>query len=312
MTEELVLAGLDGSNPLGFLAGLGALVVLDASPDDDSRDKAALRWTTDGTWRALLRGASSSAVLIEKVIADRDLLRQEPILELRYTKGGDEGAKEAHDLKPPPNVLRQRLREFVRESSPSSRRSLDYAAAFFSEIAVDGKGNIKPTALHFTAGQQEFLKMVTDLRDGLERANIEEALFGPWRYECELPVMGWDSSAARDWALRASDPSKDKKTGVPGADWLAFRGLQLLSTAPDGDEIVTPGVSGGWKHGTLEWPLWSVPIGVGTARSLLSTANLARLDARQRAARGISFVFRSEIRRSDQGGYGSLRPAEVA
>lgn len=36
---------------------------------------------------------------------------------------------------------------------------------------LDGNGNTKPTALHFTAGQQEFLAMVRQLREGL-RATV--------------------------------------------------------------------------------------------------------------------------------------------
>jgi hypothetical protein len=70
----------------------------------------------------------------------------------------------------------------------------------------------------------------------LKRADFEEALFGPWLYARALPVLQWDNSQTRDYALRASDPSKEKKLGVPGADWLAFRGLSFL-VAPVRDRI---------------------------------------------------------------------------
>src|SRR5207302_589242 len=88
-----------------------------------------------------------------------------------------------------------------------SRRSLAMAAAFATDVAVDNNGNTKPTALHFTAGQQEFLALVSELRKGITREVFNEALFGPWLYSRPLPVLQWDNSQTRDYALRAGAPS---------------------------------------------------------------------------------------------------------
>jgi hypothetical protein len=42
---------------------------------------------------------------------------------------------------------------------------------------------------------------------------------------------------------------------MPGADWLAFHALPLLSSAPHGDAAHMTGVSGGWKDSTLTLPI---------------------------------------------------------
>ena len=333
--SELVLTGLDGKNPIAFLAALG---VLNAVTDKAGAGRPApkLAWRQQGTFLPVLVGGPERDALLEALWKDVQSFRAEPAIQwLRYRK---EGGAEAHDLKPPPGKFAEYLRSLVEEgvrtagagsvgdvsangatagdvaaaSGGLGRRSLDFAAAFATDVAVDNNGNTKPTALHFTAGQQELLSMVTGLIEGVTTLDLEEAVFGPWRYERPLPVLQWDNAASRDYALRASDPSKDKKLGVPGADWLAFRGLPFLRVAPVGDAIQTTGCKGGWKNGTFRWPIWTVPLSRPVIGSLLGSAEVGDAAPRVLRARGVSVVFESAIRRSDQGGYGSFTPARVA
>jgi hypothetical protein len=154
--------------------------------------------------------------------------------------------------------------------------------------------------------------MVGDLIKGVSATDVEEAVFGPWQYQRPLPVLQWDNTAARDYALRASDPSKDKKLGVPGADWLAFRGLPFLCVMPVGNSIMTTGCSGEWKTGAFRWPIWTSPLPCSVIRALVSCPEVFAVEPRVLSARGIAVVFESAIRRSDQGGYGSFAPARVA
>jgi hypothetical protein len=304
---ELLLTGLDGKNPLGFLAALGVLGALaDRAPRGGPEPRLA--WRQDGTFQPVLVDGPDRAALIDVLMADRGSFREEAaITRLRYPKGGE--GTEAHDLKPLPDFFAGYLRGLVRDGQ---RRSLSFAAAFATDVAVDNNGNTKPTALHFTAGQQEFLAMVRDLCEGTGAADLEEALFGPWRYERALPVLQWDNASARDYALRGSDPSKDKKLGVPGADWLAFRGLPFLRVVPVGDRAMTTGCHGGWKTGAFRWPLWTAPLPRSVIGSLLTSPEIGAVDPQKLAARGVAMVFESAIRRSDQGGYGSFAPARVA
>jgi hypothetical protein len=153
--------------------------------------------------------------------------------------------------------------------------------------------------------------MVSELVRNVTKDDLREALVGPWQYRRPLPVPGWDATSSRDYALRASDPSTDKKLGVPGTDWLAIRGLAFFPTFPSRDgRIQTTGCTGGWKNGRFRWPLWSVAVKAAVIRTVLGQ-NVEEMSAGERAARGIAAVFSSGIKRSDQGGYGSFEPASV-
>jgi len=305
--SEVLLTGLDGSNPQGFLAALGVLNVVS---DHDCAERAQLSWRDEGIWRPVLHHPDPE-MDVQKLVAwlHQDLVqwREEPVLRFRYGESGSE----VGDLKPPPGMFREFLLDLVAQADPSHRTSVDHAAALATDVAVDLKGNTKPTALHFTAGNQKFLEMVNALCVGIVVEDLMEALVGPWRYARKLPVLQWDNTVFRDHALRASDPAKEKKAGNPGAEWMAFRGLSFLRVAPAGRRILTAGCAGGWKNGCFRWPLWSVPLSRPVARTLVQMAGLAGQDAQTRRARGIAVVFESGIRRLDQGGYGSFAPARV-
>jgi hypothetical protein len=296
--KEVVLTGLDGANPLAFFAALGVLEVL-----SERGVPARLQWRDESVWRPVLTGFDGGIdALVGWIDEDRISCSAEPAIGLEC-----DGKR---DLKPAPAVFRSYLEHLVAQAEPGRRRGVDWASAFATDVAMDNNGNTKPTALHFTAGQQQFLKMVTELVAGLTPEDIREALVGPWRYERPLPVMGWDATMARDYALRASDPSGDKKLGVPGADWLAVRGLTFLPVVPVKTRAKTTGCIGGWKTGHFRWGLWTVPLGRAVVRSTVRL-ELDQMIAEERAARGIGVVFRCGIKRSDQGGYGTFEPATI-
>ncbi len=294
----ITLTGLDGGNPLGYFAALGVLEVL-----SDRGLPARLHWHESGQWRPILSGIDAS---IDEIVAwideDRIACASEPALALEY-----EGKR---DLKPPPEVFRAYLQALVSTCSPANRRGVDWASAFGTDVAVDNNGNTKPSALHFTAGQQQFLEMARRIGDGVTPDQTREAIVGPWLCVSPLPVMGWDATADRAYALRASNPSTDKKLGVPGADWLALRGLPCLPTVPVGSRVRTTGCIGKWKAGHFRWALWTQPLSRDMVRTLTRLDSVA-MSSDERTARGIGVVFSCGIARSDQGGYGSFEPAAV-
>ncbi len=309
--SEQELTGLDGNNPLSFLAALGVLNALSENVSSDLRSPK-LVWRPRGSFVPALIDGPERENLLNLLVEDLETFREEPAIKgLRYAKG----KSQAHDLKPPPVFFTEYLKRLV---ASGSLRSLDFAAAFATDVATDNNGNTKPTAFHFTAGQQEFLRMVSELihgRDriqGVSREDLSEAIFGPWKYERPLPILSWDNTTARDYALRASNPSNEKKLGVPGADWLAFRGLPYFRTVPIKNRIATTGFKGEWKTSTFRWPLWNVPIGRDVIRSLVTSPELYKLDPTTLRARGIEVVFEAGVRRTDQGGYGSFTPARIA
>jgi len=297
--DDVTLTGLEGTNPLSLLAALGVLAA-----SATGRPESRLCWRYEGGWWPILTSKYSAIDdLLEQLDEDRRSCSDDPALSLEY-----DGKR---DLKPSPARFRDLLLDLSRNATAETRRSIDWASAFATDVAVDNNGNTKPTALHFTAGQQQFLQMAVELRDKVTKEDLREALIGPWQYRRPLPVMGWDATSSRDYALRATDPSTDKKRGVPGADWLAIRGLTFFPTMPQGNRVLTTACVGGWKDGRFIWPLWTVPLSASVIRSLLC-GNVWSLTNEERAARGIGAVFSSGIKRSDQGGYGSFEPASVA
>lgn len=299
---DLVLSALHGHNPLGLFAALGALDLATRSLPDRS---VTLRWTEQLEPKAVLCGPDSLDHLVALCDADRERWASSAIL----TWGPNE--KPLDDLKPAPDQLRKWADEIVDGADRAGQRAeVDLLGALVAEGAAARKGDSKPTAFHFTAGQQRFLVMVRELCAGVDAERLNEALIGPWRYDSPLPVLGWDARGERIYALRGADPAKEKKLGVPGADWLAFLGLRYFPVAARRGRLLTTGCAGRWKEETFTWPLWYVDLTSMVAASLVADAALVKLDVTERRQLGVHELLRAPIRRSDQGGYGSFGAPE--
>lgn len=307
------LTGLDAQNPLAFLAALGLLRVLSFQEPE-----AALSFSNDGLALPTLHSNLDWEDILERVLADAGAQAQDPALRLAYDKEGTlvdpETPGATRDLKPPP----QSARQFLQQCAKSQRRTADLAAAFFSELVQDNNGNSKPSGFHFTAGQQTFLGQVEVLRQGISLADLEEALRGPWLNNSQLPSLSWDATSSRNYALRARNPSLEKRGSIAGANWLGVQALAYFPTVVDAsklatrssEKLITAGIQGGWKNSVFTWPIWEVPVKSRSVAALLRV-HPRRWSAEERNALGICQVFHSKISRSDQGGYGSFSPAAV-
>lgn len=305
------LTGLDAQNPLAYFAALGLLRVLDHHVAVIGGARPRLSFADEGQQVPVVWSDFDGETVIGLVLEDAATQRDNVALRLAYDDDGQlvepDSPAAIQDLKPIPASAR----EFLERCARASRRAADLAAGFFSELVQDkSKGNTKPTALHFTAGQQSFLAMVELLRAGIKADDVREALLGPWRYSSTLPSLSWDSSVTRLYALRAGDPSKEKRGSIPAAYWLGVQALTFFPVCVDRGLLSTPGVVGGWKDSRFCWPLWSAPLCAPTIAALLRT-DPTKLSSRDRAAMGLTQVFAARISRSDQGGYGSFSPAEV-
>jgi hypothetical protein len=297
--SEIPLPALEGSNPLGYLAALGVLDALSAAVPG-----VRLKWTNELVPCAVIIDFGGDLdELLDVLDRDREKWVGSPLL--AFPQDGPP----LTEAKPDKDLLRAWF-EFVSGSGD------DYSAAHLSAIvaedAFDGSGKAKPTHLHFTAGRQQWLEMVRDLAVGVDRQRLQEALCGPWRYDSPLPSLSWDSRGERIYALRGFNPSDQKRLGVPGADWLGFRGLVFYPVARIKRGLRTAACDANWKSGAFRWPLWRVPVTRKVAWSLVADETLVSEQRRgkQRSddleARGIISVQESLIRRNDQGGYGSF------
>lgn len=302
--NELPLPALEGTNPLGFLAALGVLDALAITAPE-----ATLRWTDDLVPHAIIDGAGDLEEVLDTLDKDRGEWTRSSLL--RFPEDGQEPLS---DAKPNGERLRKWF-EFVSGPTGSAADS-DHLCAIVAEEAFDNNNRAKPTHLHFTAGQQQFLDMVRSLNQNVDKERLREAVRGPWRYDSTLPSLSWDSRGERVYAVRATNPSKDKRSGVPGADWLAFRGLVFYPVMrTDRGTLRTTACDAEWKSSAFRWPLWKAPAARNVVRSLVADPRLVAKDAwppaRDLEARGITSVLRALIRRSDQGGYGSFSAAEI-
>lgn len=294
---ELELRPFVATSPLGLLAGLGVLdVVTRALP----QRRVTLRWTEELAPHAVVSGPDSVGQVIDLVDDDRLRWATSPVL--NWPPGTP-----LRDLKPRPEDLRA-WSEAVVATLPSGRPDADLLCGLVAEGAVAGKGDTKPTHLHFTAGQQQFLDMARELRGKVTRDELVETLMVPWHYSSPLPSFGWDGRGERIHALRGANPSGEKRTGQAGAEWLAFLGLSFLPVVARRGGLETTGCDRAYKGGAFTWPVWVEALDADVVRSLLADASLAYRPEAELTALGIIRVLRTPIRRTDQGGYGSFGP----
>ncbi len=179
--------------------------------------------------------------------------------------------------------------------------------ALIVEGSVDKSGVSKPTDFYFTTGQQSWLKMAGEIAAEVAHADVQRAIARPWTYPSRLPSLGWDVADDRIYALAARNPTKEKKQTEPGAEWLALIGLASFPVTA-GRRTMTPGCGGNWKEATFTWPLWERPLQPRTIRSLVASRAVLDHDAAAATSLGVTHLLQSDIRRGDQGPYGTFGP----
>lgn len=297
MTRERILPGLDGSDPLGFLAAVGLLRV--ASRFDI---EAKLRFVRSGGWIGAISTANPDA--LEDLVL-KDLIRfrtSHPAIDFARNTVD----RKVQDLKPPPADFRALMR-----SATSDEESAAFFAAYATGVAVDGSGQTKPTSFHLTAGQQRFMDAVLDILDHVTRNDLVEALNGPWIGREGVKNLRFRAASERLRALLSFDPSKESARTEVGAYWLAFQGLPCFPCVPVRFRVRTTGVRGSGKNESFTWPIWTVPLTYFAVRAVVGLRNLDRLSARERARYGIGEIFTAKIERNSQG-YGNFAPADPA
>ena len=286
--KGLLLTGLDGSNPLAFLAALGALRTLARVwPKRDVR----LGWQCkSGCWRPTIATSPppDAASVVEAM--QPELSRAAQFKAFRF----------AADLKLPPNKFTSFIRlASVQWHDGSDPRCAEFAGAFGCEALTNKDGTIQDTAFRTMsgAGHQHFLAFMAELARVTNGEHLRTALFKPWRYDEQKLSMRWDPSDDRRYALRWNDPSEDVIRTVRGANRLAIEALPLFPVAPVGGNLQTTGFGSLGGRGVFwTWPIWEAFLPLDTVRSILALAGLQRKrpDRLNLAACGIVEIFRCE------------------
>lgn len=296
------LSGIEGTNPLGFLAAIGIQVVF-----ANESEQPMLWWSNDITPRAMVSEQFSVTRIAERAVRTFEYWKTSPALSVQGSDG--KSNSKLDDLKLKPAEIRAYL-----SSATGNDRGVELASALLAEGSLDRKGVAKPTDLYFTAGQQKFLQIARKVLSAATYQEVEAGLVGPWKYENESPSLGWDVTDDREYALRSRDPSSDKKHTNPGVEALALLGLARFPVFAARETTLTQGCSGSWKKGRFSWPIWDRPATLHGVKSLLANAyEHSQHTERSRfyTGWGIVKILKSPIRRSEQGGYGTFGPPEV-
>lgn len=289
--SDFHLSGLDGGNPLGFLAALGTLRATSLAYPDTL---VQMRWANTSGWRPWL--------FIDKNIEESLWISD---LHQFLRRGVHQPAFHvASDLVMTCQAFQSNAVHAQQTATATDRQFADFVAAFGSEVVesvVNGKksGNIADTAFRTMsgAGHQHFLGFMKDISETTESRHLARAVFEEWKYDDSGPSMRWAPLDDRRYAQRWSNPSGDPSKSVRGANRLAIEALPLFPTAPVGARLETigfsqrPGQGVGWT-----WPIWIDPVGQDVVRSLLALEQLQQpqVDREYLHMMGVCEIFRSQ------------------
>jgi len=290
INDGLLFPGLDGTNPLGFLAALGLLrIVTEGRPEEQPR----MSWQPAmGTWVPCLWHVTDGQKELLDFLEQR-LVREygsHPIGELSFLENKELAGR------------KKLFRTLVRGRSRHSRVAVDWLAALASDLDL-----IPPEANNQlqTARRDYFRGNVASVLNRTEREHLERSLFHIWDYADALDNQslhfdpGEDRRHAHQWNRPSGDPNRKKSGGMLGANRLALEALPIFVSLPEKDRLHTLGFSGFHSDDTRwSWPLWEIPIGLDVVKSLLSIAeiqdlNLSVATSKFLRARGVAAVYRT-------------------
>jgi hypothetical protein len=287
--KGILLAGLDGANPLAFLAALGTLRTLSRALP---AERVAMSWTDGGTgWRPVLTFAAGGS---ERLI---DLLDGQ----LRSAANRAAFAIGDNLNLPHPTFRSHTLcaAECVTAAEKPDREDADFLAAFGCEACVNDDGTIEDTDLRTMSGggHQHFLKFFRNLVAETNVSHLRRALLFTWDYADDGRNLNlrWDPADDRRYAMRWDDPSGDPIRTMRGANRLAIEALPLLPTMPTARGLATTCFQGSSARDTrFVWPVWTTAITVDVVRALLgSTAVLEATPPATRRHRGVVAMYSS-------------------
>ncbi|MBP2477671.1 hypothetical protein JOF53_006543 [Crossiella equi] len=257
--NTVALPGLDGRLPLGFLATIGLLHLLDSHQPDA---RARLSWDP-ATCTPRLH--TTSWTTAEDVV---DWLTQ-----LAVSLPTDQLLPGFPPGFPPPGPAPDRLRadpaDFAALRAGLPEQAQELLGALVTDLATDHKGRVHHSLMLAPTGKQSFHTMLGNQHRYIraEPARLREALLG-WRRVRDCRAESFDHAALIGSADDVSGKAGER--AVPGATWLAIAGLPAYRLAADsrGQASVTAWRRIGRRR-TLVWPLWTPHLPLAAVKVLL-------------------------------------------
>jgi CRISPR-associated endonuclease/helicase Cas3 len=283
--DGLLFRGIDGTNPLGFLAAVGAFRLL-------SQPHASLKmgWRfVDGAWRPALFGLHMQFAELGS--------------ELHAALQTLDKTSWSLDKKLPFPLARFRNAALQASISTSAadRTVADDLACLGSECVQDKDGDFGVTSFCMVRSGdstgQGLLAYGKRILETTSAEQLQQTVTGPWMYQDDQCALRWDPAEDRGYALQWRNPSKVGALSMKGANCLALMGLQLFTAVPSNRKTET--VAFGFKRpkqSSLTWPLWTHPVSREVLASLLCMADLQKAQPPQAELErcGISGVYRCD------------------
>ncbi len=289
-TEGLLLPGLDGTNPLGFLAALGVFRIIQADPDASS---VRLCWVShNGSWVPSLLTADTRHDFLnrlEDTLAER--IDDHPIQVLWFKCDDTDSNGDARN---------RWFAEKTKAATLSDRVEIDWLASFRSDAVSDDA-----TSQFQIVRRDYFQDNVASILVNTRREHLERTLFSVWSYSDPLANQSLHLDPIEDlrhayrWHRPSGDPDRKKSGGMLGANRLALEALPLFPSIPNGEALRTTGFTGNRSDNTRwTWPIWSIPLSLSAVQSVLEIQELQeeRLTLDQKTFlrhRGVAAVFRT-------------------
>ena len=305
--HELPCPGLDGSNPLGFLAALGLLRTVDSL-----HPGSTMSWRKNGGWMPVIHTADSieQTQLIDALHTHLAGRSTEP----HFTALGQNTTVPQLDFRT--ELVATCLRADRRE-----RTTADFYAAFGTDGLVSENDGItiQDTALRTMAGagHQHFLETMRNVIEACSAHQLRKTLFEKWRYDDPTQTLSLrfdpldDNRYALRWRNPSGDPDRKKSGSMLGANRLAIEGIPFFTTAPGPRFVQTVGFRGHRSRNTfIQWPVWTTPIPISIVASLLASPSVRENHIESLRAFGVPMVFTSQ--RITVGKVRNFTPAQVA
>lgn len=300
------LPGLDGTNPLGFLASLGVLRCLDVA---DPASSPRLSFSRE---QAQPRLHLASAASIEQIAeACARVLRE------LFAGGLSVTDYPSAKLALPREEFRSlALRRRDTAASPIDQLFLHWLAAASAQ-AVPDADETAVSEISFANGQSNFYLLGGSRQNTSGRTMsfqgvrtiaaddrlpdlLSDALTTGTRHP-EFPSFRWCPTEFRPAAHQGEETTL---LSVPGANALAVIGLSFFPLAPTADGVRSVGMHHESRSSSLLMPHWSTPLDTSAVHSLITHAeSLLPLGPRDREAVGVHAILAAERFSQNKGVY---------
>jgi hypothetical protein len=264
--HRLILPGLDGTNPLGYLAALGLFRVLSETPGGPA---LRLQWTAlGGTWVPVLEN-SAERIFDEEVLLSTLNERLANNIENHPANLLTEFEAVSRDE----DSWRRLFKEVANRDVPGRT---EWISAFASDFASPDSINQLQTVR-----RDYFYGNLMSVIHRNTREHLRRAIFHAWDYADALDNQSLhldpseDRRHAHQWSKPAGDPERKTRGGMLGANRLALEAIPMFPSFPEADTLRTVGFTGTRSTNTRwTWPIWRVGISLPVVRSLLSLQTL--------------------------------------